>query len=58
MIIGQLILILNLERRFLVLEKENNPDKFEEKWTGDYVFENEWQSFRTKDNRKLDLVRC
>ena len=36
--------------------REDNPDEFEEKWTGDYVFENEWQSFRTKDNRKLELV--
>ena len=24
-------------------------------WTGDYVFENEWQSFRTKKNRTLEL---
>ena len=38
------------------IPKEDNPDEFEEKWTGDYVFENEWQSFRTKDNRKLELV--
>ncbi len=21
--------------------------EFEERWTGDYIFENEWQSFRT-----------
>lgn len=26
-----------------------------EVWTGDYIFENEWQSFRTKKNRNLDL---
>ena len=24
-------------------------------WTGDYVFENEWQSFRTKKDRQLEL---
>ena len=30
--------------------------KYEEVWTGDYVFENEWQSFRTKKNRSLELV--
>ena len=24
-------------------------------WTGDYVFENEWQSFRTKKDRSLEL---
>lgn len=29
---------------------------YEEKWTGDFVFENEWQSFRTKKNRELELV--
>lgn len=27
-----------------------------EKWTGNYIFENEWQSFRTKKNRSLDLT--
>lgn len=26
-----------------------------EQWTGDYVFENEWQSFRTKKDRSLEL---
>jgi len=30
--------------------------EFEEFWTGDYVFENEWQSFRTKKDRNLELV--
>ncbi|MFA4845599.1 MAG: site-specific DNA-methyltransferase [Patescibacteria group bacterium] len=30
--------------------------EYEEQWTGDYIFENEWQSFRTKKNRSLDLV--
>jgi hypothetical protein len=25
-------------------------------WTGDYVFENEWQSFRTRKDRKLELT--
>ena len=27
-----------------------------EEWTGGYIFENEWQSFRTKKDRKLELV--
>jgi len=31
------------------------PD-FEERWTGGYIFENEWQSFRTRQNRKLELT--
>ena len=29
---------------------------YEEKWTGDYIFENEWQSFRTKKDRNLELT--
>ncbi len=34
-----------------------NPETGEtqEQWTGDYVFENEWQSFRTKKDRSLEL---
>jgi len=27
-----------------------------EEWTGGYIFENEWQSFRTKKERSLELV--
>jgi len=30
--------------------------EYEEVWTGDYVFENEWQSFRTKKDRSLELT--
>ena len=30
-------------------------DKYEERWTGDYIFENEWQSFRTRKDRSLEL---
>ena len=38
--------------------RTQNPDthESEESWTGDYIFENEWQSFRTKKNRKLELT--
>ncbi len=28
---------------------------FEERWTGAYIFENEWQSFRTRRDRDLEL---
>jgi hypothetical protein len=28
----------------------------EDVWTGDYIFENEWQSFRTKKDRSLELT--
>jgi hypothetical protein len=31
-------------------------DEYEEVWTGDYIFENEWQSFRTKKERRLELT--
>jgi site-specific DNA-methyltransferase (adenine-specific)/adenine-specific DNA-methyltransferase len=33
-----------------------SPVEFEDRWTGGYIFENEWQSFRTRQNRKLELV--
>ncbi len=36
------------------IDPKTNEEK--EEWTGGYIFENEWQSFRTKKDRKLDLV--
>ncbi|NNN05221.1 MAG: site-specific DNA-methyltransferase [Elusimicrobia bacterium] len=30
--------------------------EFEERWTGAYIFENEWQSFRTRQDRELELT--
>lgn len=29
--------------------------EYEEVWTGDYIFENEWQSFRTKKDRSIEM---
>ena len=29
--------------------------EFEEQWTGSYIFENEWQSFRTRNDREIEL---
>ena len=43
-------------RKELVNIKSINTGEWETKWTGDFVFENEWQSFRTKQDRKLELV--
>ena len=43
-------------RKELVNIKSVNTGEWETKWTGDFVFENEWQSFRTKKDRKLELV--
>jgi DNA modification methylase len=31
-------------------------ESYEEVWTGDYIFENEWQDFRTKKKRSLNLI--
>ena len=36
-----------------------NPSEFiefEERWTGSYIFENEWQSFRTRKDRNLEMT--
>ena len=30
--------------------------EFQEHWTGSYIFENEWQSFRTRKSRELELT--
>ena len=36
-------------------ELELPADDFEERWTGAYIFENEWQSFRTRQSRDLEM---
>ena len=43
-------------KREIIRAKNEGTGEFEEQWTGDYVFENEWQSFRTRQNRKLELT--
>ena len=35
---------------------DGTPLEFEERWTGGYIFENEWQSFRTRKSRELELT--
>ncbi len=42
-------------KREIIRVKNPDTGEIEEQWTGDYIFENEWQSFRTKQNRKLEL---
>jgi DNA modification methylase len=42
-------------KREIIRVKDAETGEVEEKWTGDYVFENEWQSFRTKKDRSLEL---
>lgn len=44
--VGELPVINKSEGEFL---------DYEEQWTGSYIFENEWQSFRTRQNRELEL---
>lgn len=34
---------------------EDRKEIINDKWTGNYIFENEWQSFRTKKNRSIEL---
>jgi len=42
-------------KREIVRVFNEDTDEWEEQWTGEYVFENEWQSFRTKQDRSLEL---
>jgi site-specific DNA-methyltransferase (adenine-specific)/adenine-specific DNA-methyltransferase len=39
-----------------VVEPNDELVMFEDRWTGSYIFENEWQSFRTRKNRDLKMV--
>ena len=45
----------DFESKKEIIRIKNDKGQFEEKWTGDYVFENEWQSFRTKKDRTIEL---
>jgi DNA modification methylase len=42
-------------RKEIVRIKDEKTGEFNEKWTGDFIFENEWQSFRTRQDRSLEL---
>ena len=42
-------------KREIIRQKNPDTGEMEESWTGDYIFENEWQSFRTKKDRSLEL---
>ncbi len=33
-----------------------DASKIKEPWSGDFILKNEWQSFRTKQNRNLELI--
>jgi hypothetical protein len=42
-------------KREIIRLKNEQTGVWEEIWTSDYIFENEWQSFRTKKDRSLEL---
>lgn len=42
--------------REITSEKNKETGEIEEQWTGDYIFESKWQSYRTKKIRKIELV--
>jgi len=47
----------NMEsKKEIVRSVDSKTGEEKEEWTGGYIFENEWQSFRTKKDRKLELV--
>ncbi|MHB9032512.1 MAG: site-specific DNA-methyltransferase [Anaerolineae bacterium] len=39
-----------------VIRLQDDKGEWQDTWTGEYIFENEWQSFRTKKERKLELT--
>ncbi len=43
-------------KREIIRIQDPESGETREKWTGDYIFENEWQSFRTKKERSLELT--
>ncbi len=42
-------------KREIIRVQDTDTEAWKEQWTGEYVFENEWQSFRTKKDRSLEL---
>lgn len=43
-------------KREIIRIQDPDSGEIREEWTGDYIFENEWQSFRTKKDRSLELT--
>ena len=43
-------------KREIIRVQNVESGEWEEQWTGEYIFENEWQSFRTKRNRSIELT--
>ncbi len=45
----------DFESKKEIIKVKKEDESIEEIWSGDYIFENEWQSFRTKKDRGLEL---
>ena len=43
-------------KKEIIQVRNAETGEFEAKWSGDYIFENEWQSFRTRRDRTLELT--
>jgi DNA modification methylase len=46
----------NYEDKKEIIKVKNEQGEIEEYWTGNYLFENEWQSFRTKKNPTFEFT--
>ncbi len=46
----------NYEDKKEIIKIKNESGETEEQWTGNYLFENEWQGFRTKKNPTLEFT--
>jgi DNA modification methylase len=42
-------------KKEVINERDPNTDEYIQKWTGSYIFENEWQSFRSHEDRSIEL---
>jgi hypothetical protein len=42
------------KKEIIKLKSENG--EIQETWTGNYIFENEWQSFRTRKNKEIEFT--
>jgi len=42
-------------KKEIIHERDPNTGEDVPKWTGSYIFENEWQSFRTRQDRSIEL---
>jgi len=48
--------LLSDDKREIIRVRNESSGEWEERWTRDFIFENEWQSFRTKKDRSIELI--